>query len=465
MKLPETSASLNGNGNVFYRNLNQNYPMAVRSEGVYIYDADGKRYLDASGGAVVVTIGHGVKEIPEAASAQMDQITYCHSSQFTNPYQEELAQLMADLSPGRDYHLISLTSGSEAVEAAIKVSRQYHIERGNESKHLIIGRKQSYHGSTLGALSATGYLSRRRKFLPMLLPFDLIDPCNCYHCPFGKTYPDCGVECASALEASIQRQGPENVAAFIAETLVGTAAGAPVPPIEYFHMIREICDRHDILFIADEVMCGMGRTGKPFAIEHWDVKPDLIATGKGMASGYAPLSGLLVSDHIYRVFREGSGMLSNGQTFMGNPHSCAVGVAVLKYIEKHGLISRCAEMGKILFSELEPLRDHPLVGDIRGLGLFAGIDLIQDPATHKPYPRKFRVVERVVEEAFRRGLILYPGSGGADTEEGDHLLIAPPFVITKEQIKEAVSLLKDALSAVHMDLESSLKPLKAVSAS
>lgn len=450
---------------VFYRNINHTYPVAVRSEGVYIYDADGKRYLDASGGAVVVSIGHGVKEITEAAVSQMNQLTYAHSSQFTNPHQEELAQLMADLSPGGNYHLISLTGGSEAVEAAIKVARQYHIERGNTSKHLVIGRQQSYHGSTLGALSVTGYHSRRQKFLPMLLPFDLIEPCNCYQCPFGKTYPECGLECATSLEASIQRLGPENVAAFIAETLVGTAAGAPVPPLEYFQMIREICDRYDILFIADEVMCGMGRTGKTFAIEHWGIKPDLIATGKGMASGYAPLSGLLVSDHMYRVFKEGSGMLSNGQTFMGNPHSSAVGVAVLNYIQKHDLIGRCAEMGKVLFSELERVQSHPLVGDVRGLGLFAGIELVQDSVTRKPFPRSFRVVERVTEEAFRRGLILYPGSGGANTEEGDHLLIAPPFVITEEEIKEVVSLLKETLDTVHAELESSFAPLQVVSAS
>lgn len=450
---------------VFYRNIKQDYPVAVRSKGVYIYDTEGKRYLDASGGAVVVNIGHGVEEISDAACAQMGQITYCHSSQFTNPFQEELGHLMAGISPGGDYKLITLTGGSEAIEAAIKVARQYHIERGNHAKHHIIGRQQSYHGSTLGALSATGYYSRRQKFLPMLLPFDLIEPCNCYHCPFEKDYPDCDLQCAAALERSIVQMGPENVAAFIAETLVGTAAGVPVPPFEYFRKIREICDRYDVLFIADEVMCGMGRTGKPFAIEHWGVKPDLIAAGKGMASGYAPLSGLLVSNHMYKVFEEGSGMLSNGQTFMGNPHSCAVGVAVLKFIQKHNLFERCTKMGSFLFKELERIQAHPLVGDIRGMGLFAGVEFVQDPLTRRPFPRSFRVVERVTEEAFRRGLILYPGTGGANNEDGDHLLIAPPFVITEEEIKEIVSILKESLDTVRAELESHLAPLQAVAVS
>ena len=230
-------------------------------------------------------------------------------------------------------------------------------------------------------------------------------------------------------------------------------AGATVPPPEYFPMIREICDRHDILFIADEVMCGTGRTGKPFAIEHWGVVPDFIAAGKGMASGYAPLAGLLVSEHIHQVIKDGSGNLGHGHTFMGNPHSCAVGVAVLRYLEEHDLINRCARMGEYMFSALDRLRDHPLVGNVRGKGLFAGIDFIQDHETHMPYLRKFRVSERVTEEAFRNGLVLYPGSGGATTEMGDHLLIAPPFIITKEEIDEAVAILKKTLDTVYAGLE------------
>ncbi|MFQ5895880.1 MAG: aspartate aminotransferase family protein, partial [Nitrospinota bacterium] len=254
------------------------------------------------------------------------------------------------------------------------------------------------------------------------------------------------------LERTIQREGADAIAAFVAEPIVGAAAGATVPPPEYFPMIREICERHGILFIADEVMTGVGRTGKPFAMDHWGVAPDLVAVGKGMASGYAPLAGLLVSERVYRAVVDGSGAFEHGHTYAGNPLSCAVGVAVLDYIEKNALIERCARMGEHLFAALAPLRDHPLVGDIRGKGLFAGLEFVRDPASRERFPRERRVAERVADEAFRRGLIVYPGSGGAETPLGDHILLAPPFVIAEAQIGEAVSLLKETLDAVHAAL-------------
>jgi len=321
---------------------------------------DGMRYLDASGGTVVVNIDHGVKEIGKAALAQMEQISFSHSSQFTNAAQEEL-------------------------------------------------------GRRMEALSATGFISRRRNFQPMLLPFELIPPCNCYRCPFKKTYPECSVFCARELERVIEREGTENVAAFIGEPIVGSAAGATVPLPEYFPMIRDIYERNDIMFITDKMVCGTGRTGKPFAIEHWGVKPDFIAAGKGMASGYAPLPGLLVSEHIHRTINNGSGILGHAHTFMGNLHSCAVGVAVLQYLEEHDLINRCARMGDYLFSVLEPLWAHPLVGD---KGLFAGIDFIQENVTHRPYLRKFQIAERVTDDAFQNSLISLPWVGRRSHRDG-----------------------------------------------
>jgi adenosylmethionine-8-amino-7-oxononanoate aminotransferase len=437
---------------VFYRNPKKTYPVAGRSEGIHIYDAEENCYIDFSGGPVVVSIGHGVAEIAEAAAAQMERFSFAHGSQFTHPAQEELARRMAALAPGDLNRLFPLTSGSEAVESAIKLARQYHLERGKEGKHLIIARLQSYHGASLGALSATGEVRRRGNFLPMLLPFPHIAPCHCYRCPFEKTYPECEVECASDLERAIGEAGADSVAAFIAEPLVGAGLGPAVPPPEYFPIIREICDRHDILFIADEVMSGMGRSGKPFAIEHWGVVPDLIATGKGIGSGYAPLGGLLVSDRVYRTITGGSGSFVHSHTYSGHPLACAIGAAVLAYTEKHNLIERCARMGEKLFEALAPLRDHPLVGDIRGKGLFAGVELVRDPTAKEPFPRNRMAAERVAAEAFRRGLIVYPATGGADTLDGDRILIAPPFIITEEEIGEAVSLFKESLDAAQEEL-------------
>lgn len=432
-------------GHVFYRSFRKEYPTIERGEGVYLYDSLGRRYLDASGGAVVVAIGHGVPEIAEAMQRQMARVSFAHTSQFTNEPQERLAAALAALAPGDLKRILFVSGGSEAVEAAIKLARQYHLERGRPGKHRVVGRWQSYHGTTLGALSASGHVGRRRNSLPLLLDFPHIPPCHCYHCPFDRTYPDCRVACATELETAIRREGPDSIAAFIAEPVVGAAAGATVPPREYFPMIRDICDRHDILFIADEVMTGLGRTGRNFAIEHWGVTPDLIATGKGIASGYAPLGALLVSDRICRTIEGGSGAFAHGHTYMGHPLSCAIGLAVLEYVQRHDLIRRCAAMGEVLMRGLMSLRDHPLVGDIRGKGLMVGVELVEDKGARRPFDRSRRAAETLAEIAFANGLIIYPGTGGADGVLGDHVLIAPPFVITEEEIGELVSSLGKSL--------------------
>lgn len=437
---------------VFYRDLRRLYPIVERGEGVYLYDNEGRRYLDGSGGSLVVSIGHGVREIAEAASAQMAKVSFAHTSQFTSAPQEELAAGLAKLAPGDLNRVIFASGGSEATEAAIKLARQYHLERGEAKKYKIIGRWRGFHGATLGALSAGGQTIRRGPFTPLLLDFPHIPPAYCYRCPFGKAYPGCGLDCAWELERAVRQERAETVSAFIAEPVVGAAAGALVPPPEYFGIIREICDRYDLLFIDDEVMTGMGRTGLPFAIEHWGVTPDIIVTGKGIASGYAPLGATIISERIYQVIAEGSGAFVHGHTYMGHPLSCAIGLAVLRYLENHRLFERTAQIGESLMAELQALKAHPLVGDVRGKGLMVGLELVADKEPKTPFPRSLRVAESVASKAFKKGLITYPGSGGVDGEVGDHLLLGPPFIIAEPEIKEITRILGEALDEVEREL-------------
>ena len=456
----EDGGDMHKKGHVFYRNLHRSYPLVDRGEGVYLYDSQGRRYLDGSGGSLVVSIGHGVKEVAEAALSQMEKVSFAHTSQFTSAPQEELAEALAKLAPGDLNRVIFVSGGSEATESAIKLARQYHLERGKTKKYKIIGRWRSFHGATLGALSAGGQTVRRAPFNPLLLDFPHIPPAYCYRCPYGRPYPGCDLECAWELERAVIGEGVETISAFIAEPIVGAAAGALVPPPEYFRIIREVCDRYDILFIADEVMTGMGRTGMPFAIEQWGVTPDMIITGKGISSGYAPLGAVIVSDRICRVIEGGSGAFIHGHTYMGHPLSCAIGLAVLRYLEDHRLIERAKRMGEALMAELEQLKGHPLVGDVRGKGLMAALELVVDKASKTPFPRDLRVAEAVAGQAFQKGLILYPGSGGADGLNGDHILIGPPFIISEPEIKEMVRTLGEALDEIEKGLRDKSDPSK-----
>jgi len=424
---------------LFPRSFRRAYPQAVRGEGCYLFTADGKRYLDAAGGAAVVTIGHGVAAIGRAMAEQASRLAFAHTSQFHTDVAERLAARLRALAPpefrqaGRVYFT---SGGSEATETSLKLARQYFVERGESSRTRIVSRWQSYHGSTLGALAVSGHLRRRAPYAPLLPEWGHIAPCFCYRCPLGLTYPQCDVACADELEKFVAAHGAASVAAFIFEPVVGATLGGVVPPEGYVQRLAEICRRHGILLIADEVMTGMGRTGTPFAVEHWGVVPDMILVGKGVASGYAPLGGVLVAPHVAETLARGCGAFEHGFTYQAHPVAMAAGLAVLDYIEQHHLFERVAAAGRELMRALEPIAGHRIVGDLRGRGLLVGIELVKDRATREPFPRDAQVAERVRQAALERGVTCYPIQGCADGERGDHILLAPPFIIASEEIAE-----------------------------
>lgn len=413
----------------------------VRAEGAYLHYDDGTRDLDACGGPVCVAIGHGRREIAQVAAAQMERVAYG----FDTPVVREFWDLLRRFTPGDLNRVYLCSGGSEAVEAAIRFSRHYHVETGNASKYKIIARWTSYHGNTLGAASLSGGIPRRRKMNPLLVPFPHIEPCYCYRCPFDKTHPECGVLCADKLEEAILREGPETVAAFIAEPIVGATAGVVIPPPDYFPRIREICDKYNVLFIADEVMTGFGRTGKWFAMEHWGVVADIMTMGKGITSGYIPMGAMAVREKLMAPHEPRVPDFGNIHTFSYHPVAAAVACAVIRTLESENLVERSRVMGEVLMKRLEPLRDHPMVGDIRGLGLFAGIEIVQDRATRKPFPAEAKMAERLITACRRRGVALYSGGGMADGVNGDHVMISPPFIVSEEQINEIASVIAASL--------------------
>jgi adenosylmethionine-8-amino-7-oxononanoate aminotransferase len=422
---------------IFPRSFLRSYPRAVRGEGCFIFTSEGRRCLDASGGAAVVTIGHGVEEVARAMAVQASQLAYVHSSQFHTAVTDLLSQRILALAPlgmragGRVY----LTSGgSEAAETALKLARQYWLERGDNKRWRVISRWQSYHGTTLGALAVSGNVRRREPFAPMLPEWGHIHPCFCYRCPLGLQYPSCNVDCADELERLLEHEGSEDVAAFIFEPVVGATLGAVAPPEGYVQRIADICRRHGILLIADEVMSGMGRTGKPFAVEHWGVTPDMILVGKGIASGYAPLGAVIVARHVVEAFSRGTGAFLHGFTYSAHPVAAAAGNAVLDYIERENLFAHVELAGKELRAALEPLQKYSVVGDVRGMGLLFGIELVHDAKTREPFPPDSQIALRIQEDALEVGVMTYPIQGCVDGTRGDHILLAPPFTITPKMI-------------------------------
>lgn len=434
---------------VFTRDLHEEYPVIVRGEGVYLYDSTGRRYLDGCAGALVANIGHGVGEVVDAMADQARRVAFAHISSFLSEPGARLADLLVQGAPDGLASVYYATGGSEAVETALKLARAYFVERDgvSTSKHLIIARWNSYHGNTLGALSASGHVGRRRPYRPMLLPFLHIEPCNAYRPARGLDDAAWDLYAAQQLEATIVREGPDRVAAFIAEPVVGAAAGAVPGTPKYFATIREICDRYDVLFIADEVMTGFGRTGAQFALTHFGVVPDLLVMGKGMAAGYAPLAGVLAHRRVLEAFRQGSGRFIHGHTYSAHPVCCATGCAVQAFMERHELVKRAATLGAELGRRLQQLRTQPIVGDVRGMGMMWGIEFVQDRVTRDPFPRTLRVAERIAAEAQRRGLLVYPGTGSADGVSGDHVLIGPPFTISEHEADELVDTLDAAVGA------------------
>ena len=434
---------------IFHRNLNAHLPVAQASAGVYISDKQGNRYLDACGGAAVSCLGHGHPRVIESIKHQLDTMAYAHSGFFTSETSEQLAQFLAQRAPENIEHVYFLSGGSEAVEAALKMARQYFLELGQPSKQKFIARRQSYHGNTLGALSVSGNRWRRQQFEPMLMDVELISPCYAYRDQLeGETERDYGLRVANELESKIAEMGAENVIGFIAEPVVGATSGALVPVPGYFKRIREICDRHNILLILDEVMCGMGRTGSLFACEQEGVRPDIITIAKGLAAGYQPIGATLCSNQIYSQFRDGSGAFQHGHTYVGHATACAAALAVQQTIEDENLLENVSHMGEVLNMALhERFGEHPFVGDIRGRGLFRALELVADRNTKAPLLHQLSMAAEIKRQGMAQGLACYPNSGTIDGLHGDHILLAPPYIIEQSHVEEIVDKLGLAVDA------------------
>ena len=434
---------------LFPRNFRKDLPVAVRGEGCTIIAADGRRYLDASGQAAVVNIGHGVPEIAAAIAAQAGQMAFAHTTQFQSAPAEKLAARLLALAPKnfQDGGRVYFTSGgSEASETAIKLARQFHLECGQASRYRVISRRQSYHGSTLGAMSVSGNMTRRAPYAPLLAEWGHIAPCFCYHCPFGKTFPECGVACADDLAQLLSTDDAASAAAFVFEPVVGATLGAAAPPGGYAQRIAQICRQQGILLIADEIMSGMGRTGKVFAVNHWNIEPDLILVGKGVASGYAPLGAVLVSARVAGAFAQGSGVFQHGFTYQAHPVATAAGNAVLDYLQQHKLFDRVVPAAEELRAALSPLDAHRHVGEIRGLGLLLGIEFVRDKTTREPFPKEAGIAEKIRQAALQHHVLTYPTQGCMDGLRGDHILLAPPFIISKEECSRIAHSLEFALA-------------------
>ncbi|TAM91852.1 aspartate aminotransferase family protein [bacterium] len=440
--------------NVFYRDVAKRYPTAVRGEGVYLYDADGKRYLDGSAGALVAAVGHGRREIADAAATAIATLGFAHTSQFTTDAQEQLAAAVAALAPEGLDHVYFVSGGSEANETAIKMAYQYHQRRGKREKSIVISRVPSYHGITLGALSASGHRSRRAAMAPLASSWVQVAAPACREetCRYVPACPACGERWAAAIEDAILAAGPDRVSAFIAEPVTGSSCAAYVSPRPFFTRMREICDRYDVLLIADEVMCGMGRTGYDFAIEHDGVVPDIVTTAKGLGAGYSPLGAAIVSRDVFEAFGA-TRTFTHGFTYCGSPVAASIGNAVLAIFQRECLRQNALEQGAYLRRGLEQLAaTQPLVGEVRGLGLMQGLELVADRGSAATFAPERRVTARAVEIAFGRGLILYPAGAGATERHHDQLLIGPPLSIQRHEIDELLSLLDATLS----DLASAL---------
>ena len=435
---------------IFPRHTRQSPPVAVGGDGCYLIDSSGKRYLDGSGGAAVSCLGHSDQSVIAAIKAQVDTLAFAHTGFFTSEPAERLADLLVANAPGDIDRVYLVSGGSEATEAAIKLARQYWVEKGQPSRGKLIARKQSYHGNTIGALSAGGNEWRRAQFAPLLLDVSHIDPCYEYRLRHdGESLEDYGLRAAQALEDEILRLGPDSVMAFMAEPVVGATAGALAPAPGYFKRIREICDTYGVLLILDEVMCGMGRTGSLFACEQDGIAPDIVCIAKGLGAGYQPIGAMMCTAEIYSTIENGSGFFQHGHTYIGHPTAAAAGLAVVSALLDRGLVKRAKEQGEKLAERLDDrFGQHPHVGDLRGRGLFRGIELVSDRDSKTPFDPAKGVADKIKKAAFENGLICYPMSGTIDGKTGDHVLLAPPFIIEDAQLDELTDKLSRAIDAV-----------------
>ena len=434
---------------VFHRSLLSTPPVAVRGQGVWIEDAAGQRYLDASGGAAVSCLGHGHPDVLAAIHRQIDQLAYAHTSFFTTEVAEALADQLARTAPAGMSHAYFVSGGSEAVEAALKMARQYFLEIGQPERSHFIARRQSYHGNTLGALAVGGNAWRRQQFAPLLIDVTHVAPCYPYRdMKEGETPEAYGQRLAQELDETIRRIGPGKVLAFVAETVGGATAGVLVPVPAYFKAVREVCDRHGVLLILDEVMSGMGRCGTLHACEQEGVVPDLMTIAKGLGGGYQPIGAVLAQGRIVEAMTKGSGFFQHGHTYLGHAVACAAALAVQQVIERDGLLAKVRRDAPVLQQRLvDALGNHPHVGDIRGRGFFWGVELVQDRASKAPFDPARRLHAKVKAAAFARGLLVYPMGGTVDGRYGDHVLLAPPFIATTDELTHMVSRLAEAVDA------------------
>jgi adenosylmethionine-8-amino-7-oxononanoate aminotransferase len=435
---------------VFPRSFKTNYLKAERGEGIYIWGADGRKYIDGCSGALISNLGHAVPEVADAVAAQLRKLEFAHPSRWQCDVVEEAATLVAELAPQGLDNVWFVSGGSEAIESAVKLARQYFYERdgGKASKYLTIGRWNSYHGSTLGTMAVGGSMARRGVFSPIFAEQPKIAATYCYRCPFGLEHPSCGLRCGHQLESEIRRIGAQYVTSFIAEPVVGSTVGALTPPEGYWPLVREICDKYDVLLIADEVMTGCGRTGKNFAVDHWNVVPDIIATAKGLAAGYVPTGAIIAKDGLLDAIRNGSGAFMHGHTYNGNPVSAAAVVAVMKYMKEHKVVENVRNVEHVFAEGLRKIEsENPIVGQARGKGFMWGVELVKDKGTKAPFEKKAGAANAATKECIDQGLIIYPGSGMIDGVEGDNFLMAPPLVTTEAQAREIVEKLSAGLAS------------------
>ena len=433
---------------LLHRDPTQHYPVAVRGEGIYLYDDSGRRYVDGTAGATNVTLGHGRSRIADAMAEQARQLAYCFSTQFTNQPALRLAERLGELAPGDLNHVYFVSGGSEAIETAIKLARIYHLQRGATGKHKVIARWRSYHGATLGALSLTGLVNMRTPYASWLAAFPHIAACYPYRCGFAGCEGTCNLTCAHELERTILQEGAENVAAFVAEPVVMGALAAGAAPPEYFQEVRAICDRHDVLFIADEIITGMGRTGTYFAIEHSGVVPDIITFAKGISSGYSPLGGVLFADRIRSQLTKRGGPFPHIFTAVNNPVSARAGLEVLDILEEERILEHVRELGRHIAPRWQRFAEHPLVGEARGLGLLWGLELVRDKATGEPFAADQRVTPRLSKLLLDQGVSLAVQTGCYDFVLGDDVRFTPPLIITREQVDEVLGVLEAGLDTL-----------------
>ena len=433
------------------RRWDWDYPLMARAEGIYLWDTDEKRYIDGSGGSSVVTaIGHGVKEITEAMYKQAQDYSFYPAHTFSNPKLLELSDLLADIAPGemrQDCKVWLTVTGSEATDDAARLTRQYWVVSGKPSKHIIISRWQAFHGNNIFTASISGLTSRRSIYTPMFRDMPKIPPCNCYRCHFEKTYPECNVLCARVLEDAICQTGPENVAAFIAEPVVGAALAAQPAVNGYFETIRHICDQYDILFIADEVMTALGRTGKTWGIEHGGVTPDIIALSKSLTSGHYPVAAVMARNDIWETLQVANEHFSAGHTLNASVIGMTAAIETIKYIQRNNLVENARMVGDYFLAQLQSLLEYRTIGDVRGKGMMVGFEFVQDKETKAAFQPEREISRYFSRLTFDRGLITYPCTGTVRGIAGDTILMAPPLITTREQIDEIMAILHDSMRA------------------